>query len=312
LGIDFSIARKALLTGIVCASLFLGAASSAMATFTPTWQGFGSTPGWYDWSVVSTLPGNVGQTSPHGGYSTATAKCRVCHSVHAASTVLGSELLLPTSVRDSCAYCHLRSGSGYTQVYGGDINNYSGTNLPNAHNTWIAGGVEQGVTCTMCHQVHAAQNRMTQNASLTQSLLINWVIYDPAAGAPLAADSREMALTRWCAGCHFNLPPGTSFFATEYDMGTHIMGPARANYANPAASFTGRVAWRDSTYCMSCHSSDYGVPGGWPHMTAGVRFLESATSAAGVTMPASIPTQDGICLRCHRDGTGTAGVGISY
>ncbi len=307
----FSIARRAAFTAVLTAVCAMALAVPAMATSTPTWAGFGSTPGWYDWSQVATLPGNVGRTSPHGGYNTATAMCRVCHSVHAASSVLGSELLLPSSVRDACAYCHLNGGVGYTQVYGGNPANYSGRNLPNAHNFWVAGGVRQGVTCTMCHQVHGAANQMTANASLTQSILRNFAEYDPTAGAPLATDSREMALTRWCAGCHFSLPPGSSFFATAYDMGTHIMGPARENYANPNASFTGRVAWRDSTYCMSCHASDYGVHGAWPHMTTGSRFLVSATSSVGTTMPASNPIQDGICLRCHRDGTG-AGVGLTY
>jgi len=307
----FSIARKvafAVFASAVSAMLF---AFPAMATTTPAWAGFGSTPGWYDWSVVSTLPGNVGRTSPHGGYSTATAMCRVCHSVHAAST-LGSELLLPTSVRDACAYCHMNAGVGYTQVYGGIPANFSGGNLPNAHNAWVDGlGVRQGVTCTMCHQVHGAANQMTANASLTQSILRNFTVWDPEAGPPLATDSREMALTRWCAGCHFTLPPGNPFFTTAYNMNTHIMSIANTYYANPAASFTGRVAWRDSTYCMSCHASDYGVHGAWPHMTTGSRFLVSATSSVGTTMPASNPIQDGICLRCHRDGTG-AGVGLTY
>ncbi len=308
----FSIARRAAFAVILSAVSAMLFALPAMATTTPAWAGFGNTPGWYDWSVVSTLPGNVGQTSPHGGYSTATAKCRVCHSVHAASSVLGSELLLPTSVRDACTYCHLNAGIGYTQVYGSNPASYSAGNLPNAHNTWVDGlGVTQGVTCTMCHQVHGAANLMTANTHLTQSILRSFAEYDPTAGAPLAADSREMALTRWCAGCHFSLPPGSSFYATAYDMGTHIMSVANTNYANPAASFTGRVAWRDSTYCMSCHASDYGVSGGWPHLTAGVRFLVSATSSVGTTMPASVPIQDGICLRCHRDGTG-AGIGLTY
>lgn len=313
---EFSIARRALLIGGICVSLLLLAVSPAMATFAPTWQGFG-TPGWYDWSVVSTLPGNIGHTSPHGRYYTTTSKCGVCHSVHAATTALGSEMLLPTRRIDSCAYCHLRAASGYTQVYGGDIRNYSGRDLPNAHNTWTVAGVAQGVTCTMCHHVHAAATRMTPNAALTRRLLINFAVWDPAAGAPRSADSTSMALTRWCAGCHFSFPLrglSRSFFATGHNMHTHIMATATASFANPHASFRGRVAWRNSTYCMSCHSSGYGVRGAWPHMTPGVRFLEAATSAAYVPTAAIVPTQDGICLRCHRDGISTAatGVGISY
>lgn len=308
----FSLMRKAafaMIVATVSAALFV---LPAMATSTPTWTGVGSTPGWYDWSVVSTLSGNATATSPHGGYSTATAKCRVCHSVHAASSVLGSELLLPSSVGEACAYCHMNAAIGYTQVYGGDPANHSGGNLPNAHNFWVDGsGVVQGVTCTTCHQVHGAANQMTANPYLTQRVLRSFPSYDPTAGAPLATDSREMALTRWCAGCHFSTAEGNSFFATEYNSRTHIMSIANTSYANPAASFTGRVAWRDSTYCMSCHASDYGVRGGWPHLTSGVRFLVSATSSVGTTMPAGNAIEDGICLRCHRDGTG-AGVGLTY
>ncbi|MDZ4179494.1 MAG: hypothetical protein U1E29_09720 [Coriobacteriia bacterium] len=294
------ITRKLLLLSGVIVAFSLLVAAPAMA----------ETGSYYiDWSEVATLPGNG--TSPHGGYNTATVKCGVCHSVHNASA-LGAEVLLPSSVADACSYCHLDSASGYTQVYNGDPDNYYGTDYSNAHNFYDTGSGWTGVQCTTCHQVHGAANQVTGNAYLAQRLLKNQVQYDLNAGAPLPGDSPEEALTKWCAGCHWTVSPtGDPYYADDYDMGTHIMGTAGANYGNPNAGYSGRIAWKDSTYCTSCHASDFGTPGGWPHMTAGDRFLVTAANSTDTTMPASNASADGVCVRCHRDGTGE-GVGLGY
>lgn len=292
-------ARTTALVALLALTFVLLAAAPAFAS------------GWYDWSEVATWPGNVGSTSPHGGYTTATVKCAVCHAVHNAD-VLGSELLLPSDVAGACIYCHVGGGGGYTSVYGGVEANYRGTDTDNAHNSFDIAGVEQGVTCNRCHQVHAAANQMTANAALTQRLLKKFTVYD-VPGAPLVGDDKETALTKWCAGCHFSLLPplGGEHWADQYNYGSHIMGAANAAYGNSSATYTGRVAWKDSTQCTSCHASDYGVAGQWPHMTPGEYFLVEATSSVDATMPASSYSADGVCLRCHRNGSGD-GVGLGY
>ena len=275
-----------------------------------------------DWSVVSTLPGNIGETSPHGSYATTTVKCAVCHAVHnaASTSAYGSpELLLQSPVADACTYCHMNTASGYTQVYDGDYTKYSGTDYEEAHNDYDVGSVPQGVTCVVCHQVHAADNQMTSNAFLTQKLLVGDKTYtpfpqpnyDPVAQEPLSTDDKPTALTKWCAGCHFTLGVDHGYYNTSYDGDTHIMTTATASYANPAGNYTGQVAWQNSTYCMSCHSNQYGVSGRWPHYTNGVRFLDTADHASATATGAAVAKEDGVCLRCHR-GDASSGIGIDY
>jgi len=293
-------ARKAL--AVVALSMLV-----AVAFATPAFAS-----GWLDWSVVSTMPANTGSTSPHGGYTTSTVKCAVCHAVHNADA-LGSEILLPSPASEACNYCHVGGAGGYTQVYRGVEANYRGTDYDNAHNSFDISGVEQGVTCSRCHQVHAAASQMTDNPFLTQRLLKDFTVYDWTAGAPTAGDTKDDAMTKWCAGCHFSLTPplGGEHYANDYNFGSHIQGVAGASYANPNATYTGRVAWKDSTQCMSCHASQYGETGEWPHMTDGDYFLVEASSSVAATAPASAIHADGVCLRCHRDGSGN-GVGLGY
>lgn len=271
--------------------------------------------GYIDWATVSGLPGQG--TSPHGGYATATVKCGVCHAVHVAG--LG-QLLLPTDVVDSCTYCHVGGAGGYTQVYDGNPANYSGTNFPNAHN-YVQGDPVATVQCTTCHQVHAADLSMTNNMYLTEKLLkgkkdnSSGMDYDPIANEPLATDDYETALTKWCAGCHFWLASdvGGPHYADAYNMDSHVMTTATATYGNPDASYSGQVAWKNSTYCTSCHASEYGdTPGGaWPHYTAGEQFLVSAPTSIDATQATVNGSEDGVCLRCHRDGGGN-GIGLNF
>ncbi len=64
--------------------------------------------------------------SPHGGYTTTSIKCAVCHVVHAAApgkdaagTVV-ADTLLRFKASDSCGYCHVAAGSTVVDpVYGG-------------------------------------------------------------------------------------------------------------------------------------------------------------------------------------------------
>lgn len=268
-----------------------------------------------NWSVVATMPGNAGSTSPHGGYQTSTIKCGVCHAVHYAAGTPG-QLLLQDSVANACNYCHVGGAGGYVQVYGGNPANYSGTNWDNAHNEFKVSGVEQGVTCTTCHQVHAADSQMTANPYLTAKMLKGAKTfdpfnpnYDPQAGAPLSTDSSNTALTKWCAGCHFTRGGSYSYYSTDYNEQTHIMTTATPTYGNPDASYSGQVAWLGSNYCASCHASGY-TTSTWPHYTAGMKFLTESAGATATATGTLNPADDGVCLRCHRQGTN--GIGLTF
>lgn len=284
--------------------------------------------GYIAWTQVSALPGNA--PSPHGGYTASTVKCQVCHAVHYANAT--GELLLNSTVAGACNYCHVGGAGGYTQVYNGQPNNYLGTDLPTAHNA----GIANGVTCSECHQVHAAQNVMTANAALTTKLLKLQPSLDPSAGAPLAGETTYTAMSKWCADCHYNrglngqavgASSGVSYYYNMARNGrSHVMTGAGATYTNPAATTTTKVAWSDSSRCMECHAAGTPVVEGFtniaqsatnnfPHYTQGATyFLESAEASNRPRSGATTNDADGVCLTCHRNWTGavTQGIGFTY
>ncbi len=97
----------------------------------------------------------------HNGYTMTSTKCAVCHSVHEAP-VSGytsdpasippagdnPEMLLRTSVADSCTYCHITTNLGGVIVYDGAEDNYVSQN-PFGHQI-------DDAQCVDCHTVHGA------------------------------------------------------------------------------------------------------------------------------------------------------------
>ncbi len=283
----------------------------AIAFAVPAYATYGDS-GYVTWGGVKDLPGQA--PSPHSGFTTTTVKCAVCHSVHNADAM--GNVLLATDVASACNYCHLDTTTGISQVYESDTNNYQGTDLPNAHNDFEILGVEKGVTCNQCHQVHAADFVMTDNEYLTQKLLRGSKTqdgtYDPLGGAPVSGEESNTALTKWCARCHFTgLGTTYTYYMTDYNNTSHVMTAAADAYDNTQVSYGGRVAWKDSTNCSSCHSSGY-TTSKWPHFTPGNRFLESATNASDTPVGTTNDNEDGVCLRCHRAGDGVTGIGQTF
>ena len=170
---------------------------------------------------------------------------------------------------------------------------------------------------------------MTNNAYLSTKILkgdktFDGTNYDPFALAPLSTDGTTTALTKWCTVCHdsslgvgypyYNGPDWASgtpdVSGMPYVASSHVMTDDIVSYTFPDGS-TGQVAWAGSGACSSCHASGYGTEA-WPHFTPGARFLTSAGSVASATPdPATDPSDDGVCLRCHRNGTGS-GVGLGW
>jgi hypothetical protein len=137
--------------------------------------------------------GNVGTGSPHQNYLEGTEKCAVCHSVHRApvygikwdtnpaaeasrTPVAGgqydrqefdntagglqaysqTQMLLQTSVANSCDYCHIITSIGGKQLYGGKPQyRTEGTGLAGAE--WDAGFAHHN-GCTGCHAVHGVSS----------------------------------------------------------------------------------------------------------------------------------------------------------
>lgn len=295
----------------------LGATFAALTFATPALAGWGS--GFVSWADVAGTTENGSATSPHGGYSTTTIKCAVCHAVHNASS--SGQVLLRSSVAEACTYCHIDlMGSAETTVYEGIMTNYT-VETEYGHQSYDSGA--QGVKCSQCHQVHAAEQFMTARAELRTKILIGAKTqdlldpyYDPRIEtAPGPGDpSKDVALTKWCTRCH---KPGEtdekySYYSLYYSDVTHVMKTPGA-YAGDGDGATGlTVAWASSENCASCHSKGYKTSQ-WPHWSPSKRFLVSgeSSSAASKDITGTTSTStDGVCLRCHRDGTN--GVGSSY
>ncbi len=106
---------------------------------------------------------NPSDESPHHGYISASAKCKVCHAVHGAgmnpADAVGgiqTEKLLRTGVEDACVFCHVTTNFG-VPAYGGSVNYYleaSPTPPLSAHSS---GHLTSGYDgCASCHSVHGA------------------------------------------------------------------------------------------------------------------------------------------------------------
>ncbi len=344
--------KKMLFIAVVAAIALMAIAAPAFADKGSFVTNAGSTAGSYiAWSTAL----NGTDTSPHGNYTTTTVKCAVCHAVHQASST--GEILLKTSVSDSCNYCHVSATSVYSQVYG--ENPAYLTLDSNAHHT---------STCGNCHSVHGAGTFTGVGAASLILKLPNTAgtfTGTIAQGDTAATASYDDAVALTCArgGCHNSyyvatsstgvniagLPAGGAGYATNK---THPMraNTASWNGAGSGATKTGLpIAFKSSATCKSCHDAEerWAVDGdgySFPHYTPEApRFLMVAADAgAALTTPGAsaqssenttqsttvavgaepaVPLtygnavsktlSDGVCLKCHRDGTGS-GVGQSY
>jgi hypothetical protein len=90
--------------------------------YAPDGADYALTGGYYDQADFAGF-------GPHGGYDTATNKCKACHAVHRAE---GTHYLLrATTQDDACNYCHIGAGAKSAQlVYSG---NPAGVDTPNGH-----------------------------------------------------------------------------------------------------------------------------------------------------------------------------------
>ena len=275
---------------------------------------------------LENITANAGDSSPHGGYTTATVKCAACHAVHAASTLSYSyeaadgttvtktpDTLLKMAASDSCAFCHVTNPINSKVVYGGSLAIVSG------------GGDDHhspGANCSTCHaSVHGANAIKGVEAveglllkSLTGSYKnLNAMIdtYNTGSGfaateyrdGAIASGERSAAVGLFCAGCHsgsYQNATANSKNGTGTMTGHRVMAEARSTYngtdiGSTAATLTVAAAFAPATDCKSCHDADNGFgEAGFPHFTPGAaRFLNSGsytgsadTAAVGVSATA--------------------------
>lgn len=166
-------------------------------------------------------------------------------------------------------------------------------------------------------------------------------LYDTAADA--RADTgvlgKNAQVTVFCSQCHQNFSRASeSTLNTDgdyvYGDATYVDGDPTANLqykshpmkaaetdfvaAGETVTTNTPVAYLASTYCRSCHdagNTDQGsgvTDSNFPHYTAGAFNFVNVAANSSVTATRSNVSHasDGMCLKCHRDGTN--GVGINF
>lgn len=304
--------KKTLLVTVLAVALVLSFASAAMAR-----------PNGNIYVQWTTAGANGAVPTPHTGYTTATDKCAVCHSVHyaattgsawtdpanpwTAATTGNTEMLLRSSVANACNYCHIDTTIGGVQLYGGVATNYA-TNNSFAHNSSSA-------PCTGCHAVHGAGTFQGANQAKIlrvrsdrpiQAEVLNSTLPSTSTIVPLYADQAAAVASTdkytqqiaFCTQCHkeYTSSPDATIQATYY--GTyggngyfkgHAMVAASTNFS--ATNAGGVVRASDSGLGAAPTT---GTANGASAIGAAVAFSGSNT-----------------CRQCH-DAGGTNQTGTTF
>ncbi|MBE0476886.1 MAG: hypothetical protein IBX62_07315 [Coriobacteriia bacterium] len=306
-------------------------------------------PGTYlDWDTAATFAGNTG-TSPHGGYSANTNKCAVCHSVHTAAP--GGSVLTAggpfATYAQGCVFCH-NEGNTFTDVVmtanaDGYISPHGTCTRCHALNPHGVGTSEYVTLASKLININA-DTWITQDLAVPGKNGLDIGMFD---GSGDIATGLTLGTGYLCGNCHrqgfaVNVA-GTSPASTLGAFTGHrVTAMASATYDGPTygASYTaGPVAYENASKCTACHdaltaSNDTAFPHGYvdaagaitPKTVAGSSYIwltyaEDALAAKTLLTKTNVPgtnlentellTNDGLCLKCHRDGTG-AGVGLDF
>jgi len=267
--------------------------------------------------------------NPHGNYSDAGDKCKVCHAVHNAAS--GSQTLLRSTRNDACTYCHITGSYSLKAPYGTSLSNYTTEYNWNHDDNHDGHNANEGTTCTDCHNVpfipdppyegciscHSVHGANTINSG--SKILKN----DP--GKAIAEPvTNEIDFCRDChnksggnlqaGGCYYTChqnDDGIASISPEYYLDsrngvTHIMTTTlTGNYGT-------KVAWIASETCRKCHQAGqpYASSNSFPHYTpSATQFLDYDYTQQNTNL-------DLVCMNCHTDtGDGdsyTSGVGKTF
>lgn len=228
------------------------------------------------------------ETESANAHNDAMAPCSGCHAVHSAGTLTDSDV----------SGLILKNLSGVAASGAGNLT----SNAPASNTSATDRDVAITYFCAQCHQYYTtgagnnntiANNELMDNATGTYAMA-------SYASHPMVADDT---------------------YAAAYENGTRA--------ALPAGQGAG-VATTESLYCRSCHDSgtdgtdamrnlDSTTVGGtnafnlgasFPHYTPGAEFLNVATGDGGAISAAASGEADGVCLKCHNDGT--SGVSMTF
>lgn len=211
---------------------------------------------WNPSDAAGTYDGS-GLDSPHGGFSSSTNRCRVCHAVHLAGS--GSWRLLRdgTSLNgedrgmdraSECNYCHGLTGATQKRPFRPKTFEVLGehtlgsTIIPDA--SAATEDLPSELSCGNCHTVHGAGSLHSSQTSATSGKWGSKILrQDPNGdGAILAegfagrSDASEMAtdayatLSNFCGDCHnqnpnWNTSEDPSGESTRANGMSHVQGP---------------------------------------------------------------------------------------
>lgn len=273
--------------------------------------------------------------SPHGGYTDATNKCAVCHSVHHAFDTGTEEMLLRSSVANACIYCHVSANFAIKTVYSETPALYSngGADNRDSHDT---SGFLGTFKCGSCHAVHgagmegvagtdytAAKILKAPTGAFTYDITNNEIAFDGTElidaavitggtnqSLNLAGMSDAQEVNAWCTRCH-------KYWNTYYNQDTHVMKAPAADGSHYA--LTNSPASATSALCRSCHDGGYTdvdfAAGTWTGKDAAGTPVDLTAAYAGennwphnttgdrligaITVGATGASLDEACLNCH-------------
>ncbi|MCL4499949.1 MAG: hypothetical protein M1335_06900 [Chloroflexi bacterium] len=263
---------------------------------------------------IAPTPGS----SPHGGYSSTTNECKVCHAVHQAT---GSfRLLRDNSATTECDFCHGVSGVANSKPVHLDQNGH-GLQLGQTGIIYAPDDIADTTTasaarfqidaslwgCASCHSVHNASTiQLVDVGGGTSTKLLkklpnpnktvaaNYTSYDPS--------SATQKLANWCSACH-NANIGLHTTAKSFNSTTNVYGHdasadgganAGAVYGTPSSwSVNAADAVNNGPSCKQCHVGDGDT-------STAMNFPHSGGSTPNLLkIGSSATTLDGVCVSCH-------------
>jgi hypothetical protein len=275
------------------------------------------------WAVDADNPDNLvditGNTgSPHGGYSTTTIKCAVCHNVHTAAPAQSAsapvaDTLLRMKAEDACGFCHVAKGNTVgNPIWGGDVraldgaNGHAlGTNCDECHTSVHGGGAEDEVAClegklltlgtdygtgspgggtTVLSRVGVIGNYATlqgfaPNATEATVTGFSYTDYQTKHEAD-APGITQQAVGVFCGGCHDGSYALARSGASASTFGGRTSGMF-SGHLSLAAAKTGS-SWAPVAGCVSCHDASDGFGGyAFPHnwgTAGGEAIIDPATN----------------------------------
>ena len=241
------------------------------------------------------------RSGPHGGYTTGTAKCATCHSIHASGS---AEMMPAQSSRATCTVCH--DDTGGSGVYG--VLESRGITPLAIHRIDVTGTVPSGalsgessqvefsgqdgtLTCIDCHSPHDNAcvppfiGDRARGAADTSGTLVasDRLLRQRPTGAETSTATYGPG---WCVACH----KGRARYSGGAGMGpNHPVSSESSGGAEPLDySHVAVVTGPDSreTTIGALGGSNFGYV--MPDLGGGVRTAEQA---------GSFP----ICQQCHED-----------